>query len=134
MFIDEVADTLQTGELQAVGVSEGESAYRTSPVVACLGSFNLVVEQYDLRTGPSEDLVDCPDFAEYAVGIFHRDCSWYGEVTCSSEDRREYAAHWAGSSIYTPRMSTMCLTHEGLAVDQLGYEFSHLRFHTLCSG
>ena len=76
VFVDEITDTLQAGELQTVGVSEAQALDRSGTVVPSLGCFYLVIEKDDLRTGPPEDLVGGPDLAEYRVGIsLHSDSS-----------------------------------------------------------
>ena len=71
MFIDEVAHSFKASQLETVGIAKGESTNSTCPVITCFRIFNLVVEKYDLRASTTEDLVNSPDLAEYAVGIFH---------------------------------------------------------------
>lgn len=73
VFIDEVSHTLQTGQLETIGVSEGQAAHCSGSVISCFSSFDLVVEKYDLGTGSSEDLVDCSDLTKYTVCVFHGD-------------------------------------------------------------
>ena len=70
-LIDEIADSLETCELQSVGVSEGETLDFTSAIVASLGRFNLMIEQDHLRAGTAKYFVSGPDVAQYGVGVFH---------------------------------------------------------------
>ena len=72
MFIDEISDSFQAGQLQAVGVPEGQALDSPSTVISGLCSLNFVVQEDDLGAGPSEDLVGGPDVAENSIGIgFH---------------------------------------------------------------
>lgn len=74
VFIDEIADTFQAGQLETVGVSEGKALHRSGSVVSGLGRFDLVVEENDLGTGPSEDFVGSSEFANNRIGFrFHVD-------------------------------------------------------------
>ena len=69
MFIDKVPHTLQAGQLESVGISEGKALHSACSVVSCFRIFYLVVEKNDLRAGPAENFVDRSDLAEYGVGF-----------------------------------------------------------------
>ena len=76
VFIDEISDPFKACQLESVGISEGEALDRSCPVVSCLCSFYLVIQQDDLGAGAAENLVDRADLAENTVGIFHGDSLW----------------------------------------------------------
>ena len=78
MLVDEVSHTFQAGQLETVGVSEGQALHRSGPVVSHFGSLNLVVQEDNLGAGSSEDLVGSTKLADNSIGIgFHCD-SWFG--------------------------------------------------------
>ena len=79
MLVDEVSHTFQTGQLQAVGVSEGKALHSSGTVVSGLGCLDLVVEEDDLGTSPPEDLVGGTELADNSISIgIHCDRGWFG--------------------------------------------------------
>ena len=78
MLVDEVSHTFQTGQLQAVGVSEGKALHSSGTVVSGLGCLDLVVEEDDLGTSPPEDLVGGTELADNSISIgIHCDRGWF---------------------------------------------------------
>ena len=68
MFIDQISDSFQGGQLQAVGVPEGQALDRPSTVISGLCSLDFVVQEDDLGAGPSEDFIGGPDVHENSIG------------------------------------------------------------------
>ena len=74
MFVDEVSHTLHAGQLETVGVPEGQALHSSGTIVSGLGCLDLVVEEDDLRTGSPEDLVGGTELADNSISIgFHCD-------------------------------------------------------------
>ena len=102
VFVDEVSHTFQAGQLQTVGVSEGEALHGSGTVVSGLGCLDLVVEKDDLGTGSSEDLVGGTELADNSIGIgFHCDRGWFGCDVHVAVISREYDSNGLCCSLYS---------------------------------
>ena len=78
VFVDEVSHTFQASQLQTVAVSERQALHSSGTVVSGLGCLYLVVEEDDLGTGSSEDLVGSTKLANSSIGIDFHVGIWFG--------------------------------------------------------